>query len=515
MTSVPGPEPQDVGSRRIRGRRKTLSGGLWNASSTTIPLLTTALLSITISRVLGASSLGLQSLIAYAQALLFTVVVVSLTSAAIQSISEAHGSGLPEVEDQIDRWSRIAHVTVGVGCAAVLVLIGALSDEGLPWFIAAAVTVVDAVGWSYACRTIANAGWGPIGARRLAAQLSAQTMAIAAVLAGFGIAGIFFASLIASLVLAWSLRRLRGPVRQVRRTDQLHPPFRLWGMFALTAVVTQVVGQRIEFLFLAAFSTTQQIAMYSVAFMVVSAVTLTAWSTFQAAMPSVAAASGAGRRVELMNQVGPAVRVTAIVSLPVTAILVSSGPSVVRLLYGSEFQEAANLVPIMAVVVVFAPLASLLTALWSGLAGLRHPLVAGALGGVVDLTAAFILVPIFTAVGAAVANVSGQMVAALILLVQTRRHLTTFHWGARRWVLVATIATIAGLGGLTVSTVLGGIAGLVVGAGLVTLLLSVFGRLVGFLDSADADWLERSVPRSLEPIVRVLCGRRWTGRPAH
>ncbi len=71
---------------------------------------------------------------------------------------------------------------------------------------------------------------------------------------------------------------------------------RLWALFAVGEVLTQVVARRVEFLFLAVYSTSVEIAAFSIAVTVVSAAAAVPSALAGAAMPAVALAHGSGEQ---------------------------------------------------------------------------------------------------------------------------------------------------------------------------------------------------------------------------
>ena len=88
MTDQPAPDP----AVEVTARRGTVSGGLWNAAATVLPMGSTLALSIVISRELGAAVLGEQSVIAYVASLLVSVFIFSFTTASIQLLATAVGA---------------------------------------------------------------------------------------------------------------------------------------------------------------------------------------------------------------------------------------------------------------------------------------------------------------------------------------------------------------------------------------------------------------------------------------
>ncbi len=205
MSEPPASDP----ATEVTGRRGTVSGGLWNAAATVLPMGSTLALSIVISRELGAAVLGEQSVIAYVASLLVSVFIFSFTTASIQLLATAVGAKDDDRLAWLARWSGEAHLTGGVLAAALMTGIGLFRDEyRLLWFLAAATALVDALGWSRTVRDIAHRGWTRTSRRRLVAQAASPLMAIAAIYLGWGIEGVFTAQLVVAVALLVSLALL-------------------------------------------------------------------------------------------------------------------------------------------------------------------------------------------------------------------------------------------------------------------------------------------------------------------
>jgi O-antigen/teichoic acid export membrane protein len=495
--------PDDSGSAP-HGSKSVFRAGLWLGGSTIISRVATAVLSIVIGRVLGASALGQQSLIAYTGGVIYAIAVDSLVQTGIRTLSAETGSGFEAERARLERWFDTGLLVTGFAVAAIIASIGLTTDEPLPWALLAATVLVDTRGWSRAVRSISRDGWTPVAARRLVSQVAAQVLGIVAVLVGLGIAGVFGATLVASVGLTLALVRLVGPRTRAPWGPLPRAALEVWGMFVLTGAITQVVGARIEFLFLGALSTTQQVAMYSVPFMIVSAVSILPVSMISAAMPALAAKSGAGLEDELHEVLARGSRVVASLSLPITAGLVGAGPTLIIVLYGEEFREAADLLPLMALPLVITPLASLCEVFWGGRGRLRLPLMTGAVGGVLDIALAAALVADHGAWGATIANVVGQSVAAVGLVVTTWWRNGRFPVQITGWLRSLAVSLPAGLVAWGACEVLPDFPGLVIAGLLWGVVLLIGGATIGLTSPSDGAWMVDAAPGRLRPLVSLV-----------
>lgn len=506
MNDVSGGTGPDDDLTGMTGRRGALVGGLWNAAQMVLPLLGTTMLSVVLGRLLGPELLGVQSLISYSEAMLAGVLVMSLNTAAVQLMSSALGSRDTQRIDSYARWVMIGQLANGLVSALILIVVGLRSDHQLAWILAGITGLLNAIGWGYASRIIAETGsWTAVARWRLITQMLAQLTAAVAVLLGAGLTAVFGANLVSAVLLTFALRPMARKVRsRARRIPR--DMTRLWALFLVRSVLLQVVAQRIEFLFLAAYSTPDQIAMYSIPFMVVTAVVMVPGSIITAGMPAMAARQGAGQGAEVADHLGFAVRVTVAASVPLTFALAILGPPLITVLYGSEYVEAGVLLAWLSPLVLVLPAASVAETYWNGLADLRLPIGTAVVAAVLDLVFCFILIPRFDALGAAWANLIGQGIGAIALLLATRRLRPSVHLP---WLnLLRTTVAMAVLAAVTmwVLSVLSGIAGLLMGCLVAGLGAALYGRTAGFMGRSDALWLRDVLPHRVQFLMPFVSG---------
>ena len=486
-------------------RRDTLIGGLWFSASNVLPMLGTAVLSVVMGRILGATELGTQSLIAYVSSLISALLVSAFTSTSIQVLAARYGARDETGFAHVGRWSFWSQTITGTVSAVILAGIGAFSSDPLPWFIVALNAFIDGIAWGYATRITGVEGWTPVARLRLAWLSLAQILGIAAVLAGWGINGVFLGNVVASLGLLITLARSAPRLQRATFAPVPKEVFGLLGMFFVLTVLTQLVSRRIEFLFLGAFSTDQQVAMYSVAFMVVSSAATIPITLFGAAVPAVA--NRAADEPEVVDQhMGTALRVTLAASIPLTAAIATLGPPLIRLLFGAEFDEAATLIPLLSLTVLLVPIGSILSTYWTGVGSLRPVVVAMVTGGLIDVALAWSLVPHLDAWGAAIANVSGQLITAAMLVILSRRNGLHFRFDAGKIVLGLVVGAVAAACAFAAVRLLGNLGGLLVGGVLIVAVVAFAGRFIGLLSPGDSRWLREVMPVRLALAVSLVGG---------
>ena len=191
-----------------------------------------------------------------------------------------------------------------------------------------------------------------MASRRLITQLIAVTLGIVAIFAGFGITGVFVANVIAALIVLVMLRRLVGPIPGlIKAAAPRTGPY-----LAATPDHGRARTDRStpdEFLFLQAYSTEAQLAMYSIGFMVIS---------HSGGHPAVVDGGGSARHRRVIRrrhhrpngqQTGFRLRIVSIALTAGTAGVVCLGPAMVIVLYGPDYTQAAELVPIMSLSLLF------------------------------------------------------------------------------------------------------------------------------------------------------------------
>lgn len=505
-------EPDAADDQAPTARQHAFRGGLWIAASNLIPMVGTTVLSVVMGRILGPSELGLQSLIAYVETLTAALLVQAVTNVAIQTLSKSRGAQDEAMFDRLSRMSILANSLGGVLSAVILAIIGSFSDDPLPWMVVALSAFVNGLGWGYGSIAVAKHGWSMVAARRLVSQSAAMVLGILAVVVGYGIAGVFAANVIAATgLLIW----LMVLVKRVPRGGIFPLPpgiVALWFGFLVMIALQLIVNSRIEFLFLGALSTDQQIAMYSVPFAIVAAAVLIPTSIIGAGLPGIAESLGAGRLHQTKESFGPALRVTASASLILAAGVAALGPPLLLLLYGEDFKEAAALLPLMAVSLIAAPVGEICFMFWAGVGNLRIPLIGGAIAGAIDVGLALLLIAPLGALGATITNLCAQLAMATLLLVLTRRNIGRFPLGAQRWIMGFAVSLAVGalVTGITHAigrdSELSALVSLIVGGIVFAIFVVGFGALVGFISAKDAEWLRTTLPGRLRSLVRLFAG---------
>ncbi len=493
-----------VASTKVDGQ-SPWRGGIWLAAATLTPLLAGAMVSVVLGRFLGPDELGQQSYIAFVQALLSALLVGSLFSLWVRQISEARAVGDMAMVEVLSRQANVAGLVGGGISVVVLLTIGLRSDDIVSWVACAIWALANAAALNYGARTVAAFGWAAVSRHNIIWQSVAPVLAVLAVLAGWGVAGVFVAYAFSETCLALVIRRSAPRVERGPRWPLQPGITRLAMAFMVQAALKAVVFNRIELFFLARWQTDTQIAMFSVAFMIVNAILLIPGSLIGSAFPTIVRAVSAGDSNVGQTHLKPAARVIAAGSAPLAVITATLVPPFIVWLYGDAFTDAAAIVPILALSCLVFPVATLCQTYWSARGRLRPITVAMIVGGIADLGLSITLIKSYGVWGAAMANTAGQVGFSLVVVGYTwSRTPKPRDLFGRVWVAVAASAVMAA-GNLVGLRLLGGLPGVFVFTVLDFIFLFGANRLFGMLTANDERWLlglsPAGIRRRLQPLA--------------
>jgi O-antigen/teichoic acid export membrane protein len=511
------PEPT-AGTASATTARTLLSGGLWSTAARVIPQLYTLVLLVAAARFLGAERLGRQSFIAFVELSVVMLATAGMPTALMRYVGETLGRGEGGAVRGLVAWAwRIEAVAaaVGGGILGAAATLGA--DPAGAWILAAVATTMGILHTVPSSLLIGAQRWREAALAGLVTGTVATPATVAVLAAGGGITGMFAVEACASVaILAWTAALARRATHEVAPlpapSDELRGKVVRYAGFASVGVVlTFVVWRRSEFFFLERFSTYTQIALYSIAFSLVNALSRLFEAVIAVVTPAVATLYGAGEHDRIRRGYARAMRLLALATLPVSAVVIAVGPETVRLL-GSDFGGTGRILVLMMLTFPVVPLVKSANGLLHGLGRIRFILVAGAFAAVVNVALDVILIPPYEAVGAALANGGAQVAAAVPVLVYSSRILGGVDWQLRFLLRGAFAATGTGLAAWGAVSAVGGGPGVALGlvAGLAALV--ALAPLVRFLPPGDAAWLAQLAGNRLGGTVgraiRLCASRR-------
>lgn len=502
--------PQDAAAATTGA--SVLGGGIWQLASRLWPQAATLILSVAAARFLGPDDFGRQSFIAFVSICAITFLSGGLSVAVMRYIAELLGRDQMAAVPGLVRWGlsiQLGAAVVGGGALVVTGMLGAIPQ--LAWILAGVATAISIA------QTIPNAVL--IGTQRfrqesiigLVTDSIGLPLTIGVLAAGGGIAGIFGAqAAVAAMNLVWTSFAARSTVRERAPSDEPRPdlwrgPLTRFAIYnTLIGLLTLVVWRRSEFFFLDAYSTDAEIGLYSIAFATAAALALVPETLASVMAPAFATLFGAGRRDRMVSGFGRGMRILLALSLPLTTAAVALVPTLIEVMYGSDFAASGDVFLVMVALFPLLPIYQVCFAVLTGMGRAAIPLILGVGAAVLNIGLDFLLIPDLEAIGAALATTLSQ-IAVIVPVVVYTIHLTgrvrldpgTLARGA-----IASVA--AGGAGFASVEALGGLAGLVVGS---AAWLVVFGGLavtLGVLSRDDARWIDETAGRRARGLIGRL-----------
>ncbi len=472
-----------------------LRGGLWHTANLVVPQLYALVASIVAARFLGPEGMGRQSYIAFVALSVTLLLSGSMWVSLVRHIGETMGRGDAGAVRGLLAWAwRIEGVTAVVGGAAIASAALAGAEPEGAWLLAAAITMASIL------HTVPSAILTGLQRFKQASIVGLTTglvgtIATVVVLdAGGGIVGMFAVELVIGLInLAWTGILAQRVLLSVAPTPAPAGPLRRqvtrYALGYSSGIVLElVVARRSELFFLERFSTDEQIAFYSIAFAMVTAASQLPRALAAATTPAFATLFGAGSTERISAGFNRGLRLLLVCALPLTAAGMALGPRLALVVYGDEYRDvSAPLLILLAGFPLFG-VTSLANALLTGLGRLRAAIAANAAAAAVDVALAVTLAGPLGARGAALANLSGQILYSAIVLVYTLRLVGRERLDAA---IVRSAAAAAGAGAAAwaVQNWIAGVPGLIAGSVAFVAAFAVLAPLLRVVPRQDAEWL--------------------------
>jgi len=466
--------------------------------------------------------MGVQSFIAFTELSVVNLLTVGLSISLMRYIGELLGRRRGgEVRDLVAWGWRVQLVGAAVagGSLGLVALTGA--NVASAWGFAAVASVASVLHNVPSAVLIGTQRWRDASIVGLVTGTVATGAIVTVLAAGGGITGMFAVEAAVAFVnLAWTGALARkalfriGPLpRLATAAAALRRDARTYALLAsLTSVVTFVVWRRSELFFLQHYSPSAQIAFYSIAFSLMTALITLPQSLSEVVSPAVATLFGAGAHERIQRGYGRGSRLLVLLTLPVTAAALAVGPETVRIIWGRDYSRAGTVFLILLVPLPAIPLVNLARAFLTGIGEIRVPLLITLVAGAVNIGLDFLLVPRYDATGAAVANGCAQLAAGLPIFLVAYRRVGKVRWEAAALARAAVASAGAGVAAWACVRLLGGAAGVVLGLGAEGLALLVLGSLLRILPPEDAVWLDEAVGSRFGGLLgRTL--RLWGGVP--
>jgi O-antigen/teichoic acid export membrane protein len=494
------PEAAGLNAAAATTGRSVLGGSAWSVTGKLLPQLYTLAISIAAARFLTSGEFGRQSFIAFCELSLVMLLTAGLPVGLMRYIGETLGRDQPAVVRGLIRWAwgvELVAAALGAGVLVVVALLGA--EPTGAWALAGVACALGILHTVPSALLIGAQLWRSATIAGLVSGVVATVATIVVLTAGGGITGMFAVEAATSaLVLTWTSLLARRA--QIRLSPAVAPPGALrgavtrWTLIASIGVFLNfIVWRRSELFFLNAFSSDSQIAVYSIAFALVTAMVRLPEALAEVSSPAIATLYGAAEHARIRSGYGRAARLVLIMAMPLTVAGFALGPSAIRTIWGEKYSDAGPLLLIMLSTFPLLPLFYLARGALVGIGRQKVLIAVSAVAGIVDIGLAAALVPAFDAVGAAIANAGAQVVAAVPIIVAARRIFGEIDWAPAALLRTAVASGVAGLAALGTMLAVGGVAGLLLGLGAGVAVFVLGAATLKILPAGDARWLAAAI----------------------
>ena len=521
----PVPEPASLGGESgadavLPTGGEVLAGGIWTGISRFVPQVYTLVLSVVAARFLGPAGMGRQSFIAFVEASAIFACTAGLPFALSRYAARSLGAGRPHEVRLLLRWAwRLEALGAAVAGATLIAAGVAGATPQAAWVfagVAASLSVLYAVPSTL---LVAVRDWRRAAMVPIATGLLATVSTVVVLISGGGIVGMFAVeAAVAAVGLAvvgvlsrQAMRRLPPGDASSSRLDL--PDIRRYTLVvSLTAALDYVVWRRTEFYFLAHYSTSTQIALYSIPFAAVTALVRLPDPISRVVAPTVATLSGAGERQRIRVGFGRGMRLLLVASLPLTAGAIAVGPKTLELVYGSDYSGTGTVLRVLLIPFPLLCLLGLASAVVMALGKLKFNALTMLFAAALNVGLDIALIPHHGAVGAAVANACAQVAGSAPMIVYAMVTIGGKVFPSRFFLKAVVVAAGTGLAAFALEKSLGGVAGVLLGIAVGVAAFIALSRLLRVLPSGDAAWLDEAAGSRLRGAVGKAC-RAWAESP--
>jgi O-antigen/teichoic acid export membrane protein len=477
--------------------RSVARGGAWLLFARFVPQIQVLVVSVVAAHYLGPDLMGRQSFISFVVSSVVILATAGLPGGLNRFVAELQGARLGGVARSLFWWTwRIEAVMAVLAAVGIGIAAAAGAEPQAAWIFAALACAFSVMQTVPAALLVGMQRWRSATIAGLTTGVLSIPATIGVLAAGGGITGFFAVEALMVLFnLVWIGVLGRNalvdlPPRQAVPRKYRGDFFRFAGATTLFSVIELVVWKRSEFVFLAAYSTDAQIALYSIAFAAANALTRMPEVITAVTMPAVATLAGAGQYDRIKSGYWRGMRMLILVT-PVVAIGAAAlGPEVLEAVYGSDYSGVRPVFLILMAPLMMMPLLSMTQAVLYALGKLRFLIVVGITATFVNIGLDLLLIPSHDAIGAGLANGGAQLAAGVPGLIYVGRMLGPVGMSAGAVLRSLGTAGLMGAAAYGALVAVGGLIGVLVGLVAGGLVLFAVGRVLKPLAAADAEWVE-------------------------
>ncbi len=433
--------------------------GVCNVLNTALVVARSIILSVLVARALGPHLQGVYSVLLYLVQVAVQLVSLGFPNTLVRFVARRDAEGDPAgahaVIGHVVRRELILGSALTVMCWLLAGPLGThvAHTHGGMILLASLAILPDSLTLAYESSLEGQLAYEVLLKVNLALVPASVAAAVVALALGGRVTELLVLKVALALVrVAWYRRIL---------TRRLPPPRPLEGhamtemnrytrSLSLIFLFDAVVWQRSELLFLGIFCQPEAIAFYDIAYQIVgTAMRVVPEKLADILFPVMAGTEGRGERDRTGWLYHRSVRLLFALTLGMAVTLAVQAPLLVTLVYGDAYRQSATVVRILCaaapIIIVARATAYLLYAAgWQDF----NVRLAGA-GAVLNLVLAWVLVPRWCVVGAAVANSTTQVLSVVVLVTYvTRRSRLTLPWGSLVRCVGAAFLQASVMGGL-------------------------------------------------------------------
>jgi O-antigen/teichoic acid export membrane protein len=411
-----------------------LRNTLWYGLVTFIGLAAGLLMSIVLARGLGPARMGEYSYLLWAMRTMTAVASLGFALATVRYGADAFARG-----DANGAWGYVRLflrgqiVTTFVVVAVLIPCIFAFSEQGLRWsFIVIALSLFPVTVEAIYTHAVYGAQRYDVTTQTSTVKMAMQLLtSLLLVVLGFGVLGLFV-GIALSYVASCLLQRRRAleiyQANTAATPATVNVDLRAYFIpLSVVAVLDAIVWDRSEVFFLRMYTSTEQIAFYSLAFGLTTKIMVIPEIAVGALLPAFSALYGSNAPEEFARLYRTALKYVALAGAPLAAVLAGLGPGLIAWLYGEEYLPAAALLGALAAVGLVSALRKVAWAALRAVGDRRCALHATLIAASLNIGLAALLIPAYGTTGAVIANTASQVLATTWVFVgMTRTHHARF-----------------------------------------------------------------------------------------
>jgi O-antigen/teichoic acid export membrane protein len=492
---------------------------MWNLANAIVPQLYLLVISIAAARFLGPDTFGRQSFIAFVELSVLMLLAAGVPQSLARHVADAIGRDDAASGRGLVSWAWRLQLGIAVFSFGVLASVGlAGATPESAWVLAGVATAAGIAAAAPRGLLYGMQDWRRASLIGLVTGGFGAVATLVVLAAGGRIVAMFAVeAVVATGALVWTSLLGRGAERRLAPVAKHDPELtraalRYAGLMTISIGLTIIIWRRTEVFFLEHYSTNAQVGFYSIAFAGSAVLAMLFQALSAALLPAVATLWGAGQHDRISSGYSRAVRLILLLALPLTALSLALGPELVLVVYGHRYADAREVLVILLSITPLVAMLYMSAALLAAIGRLRPMLVAGVVASAVTISFDFLLIPAFDSVGAAFANLGGQITVGVWVVIVTRGAVGDVHWRPAIIVRISLASVLAGASAWACVALLGGAAGVACGAVVGVALFALLGGILGIIDAGDASWLDDTVGG----VGGGLTGRliRFWARPA-